>query len=177
VGDPSIFFTFGLNDGFVHAVTFYFLDWDTIHRRESISVFDDERGTLLDRRDLAEFHDGKYLSWLIRGKVRFAMTGSPLDGNVVVSGFFFDPSTFIPVGSIPRFSAAVIDSSPLRRKILLTWSAIPGRHYRVQQREELANDDWIDLPDDVVAQGETATAAHEISPDAVQKFYRVRLLP
>ena len=58
----------------------------------------------------------------------------------------------------------------------LTWSAVIGRTYRVQYKNDLTDPDWTDLSPDVTASGNTA-ALTDISAAGSQRFYRVELLP
>ena len=58
----------------------------------------------------------------------------------------------------------------------VTWTAIPGRSYRVQFKSQLADLSWNDLPGDVAA---TGALAFKLDPSAgvQQRFYRVIALP
>jgi hypothetical protein len=58
----------------------------------------------------------------------------------------------------------------------LTWSAIPGRIYRVQYKATLAATNWTDLRPDITATASTASTTDAIS-GAPQRFYRILLLP
>lgn len=53
----------------------------------------------------------------------------------------------------------------------LTWTAVPGKTYRVQFKNNLDDPDWNDLLPDVTASGETASKSDPLGPD--QRFYRV----
>jgi hypothetical protein len=56
----------------------------------------------------------------------------------------------------------------------LTWSALGGKTYRVQYKENLADTNWTDLAPDVTATGPTASSSDAIVP--TQRFYRVLAL-
>jgi len=58
----------------------------------------------------------------------------------------------------------------------LTWSALPGRTYRVQYKTSLGTAVWTDLQPDVTATGSTAAAGDAIG-SAPQRYYRVLLRP
>ena len=60
--------------------------------------------------------------------------------------------------------------------VQITWSALAGRTYRVQYSGTLGANDWIDLPGDVMATGETATSTDSL-PVATQRFYRIIVVP
>ncbi len=59
--------------------------------------------------------------------------------------------------------------------VMITWSSIAGRTYRLQYTGDLNNPDWHDLPPDVVATGPTTTATNSLGGFA-QSFYRVSLV-
>lgn len=54
---------------------------------------------------------------------------------------------------------------------MLTWSAIPAVHYRVQSKNNLDDPNWTNLVPDVVANPTTASFLDPIG--ANQRFYRV----
>jgi hypothetical protein len=60
--------------------------------------------------------------------------------------------------------------------VSLTWSAISGSTYRVQYRVDLVASNWADLPPDVQATNNTASAVDGAGAIG-QRFYRVVLLP
>ncbi|MCX6904839.1 MAG: lamin tail domain-containing protein, partial [Verrucomicrobia bacterium] len=60
-------------------------------------------------------------------------------------------------------------------KVTLAWSAIPGQTYRVQQTEPLNPPDWRDVPDDVIAAGDTVSITYSVDGIA-QRFYRILIL-
>ena len=76
------------NDGNIHRLSAYFLDWDSTSRSERIDVVDAATGTVLDTRSISSFHNGAYLVWNISGHVQLRIT--KLGGaNAVLSGLFF----------------------------------------------------------------------------------------
>ncbi|MBU6400637.1 MAG: hypothetical protein KGS61_09985 [Verrucomicrobia bacterium] len=88
----SFAITVNQNDGKVHRLALYFLDWDTTSRSETITITDPTTGSTLDSRSVSSFHNGTYLVWEIVGNVVITITntGSP---NAVVSGLFLDTKT------------------------------------------------------------------------------------
>src|SRR5207248_1379874 len=85
-----------LIDGRLHQIAFYFLDWDGHDQRsQTIEVRDATSGALLDRRILTAFSAGKYLSWQVRGNVRFVFSANNTL-SVVFSALFFDRATNAP---------------------------------------------------------------------------------
>ena len=75
-------------DGNTHQVALYCLDWDYNGRSEVIDVLNAASGNVLDSRGISGFSNGQYLVWNISGHVTFRVT--PLYGNAVVSGVFFN---------------------------------------------------------------------------------------
>ena len=81
-----------LGDGQTHQVALYGLDWDNYGPRiQTVQVLDAGTGDVLDTQTLADFVNGKYLVWSLRGHVRLHLVnaGGPTS-NVVLSGLFFD---------------------------------------------------------------------------------------
>ena len=73
-------------------VSIYFLDGDTQNRKFILNVIDNATGDKYDVQTLQNFSDGKWLTWKIKGKVKFQMDS--LEGlGAVVSGIFFNPSS------------------------------------------------------------------------------------
>jgi hypothetical protein len=69
-------------------LSLYLVDWDAQGRRKEVVVGSD--GGELDRRSVAGFGDGRWLSWEVRGRVRFTLTA--LAGpDAVLFGVFLDP--------------------------------------------------------------------------------------
>lgn len=83
-------FTIDINlaDSASHRIALYFLDWDRQGRGQTIEVMDIASGSVLDSRTLTGFGEGQYLSWTLRGRVRFRITCTA-GPNAVVSGLFF----------------------------------------------------------------------------------------
>jgi hypothetical protein len=57
--------------------------------------------------------------------------------------------------------------------VTLTWSAIPNRAYIVEFKNELADEAWMPLGDEVMAVGPTASVTDSLAPQTY-RFYRVR---
>jgi hypothetical protein len=75
------------------------------------------------------------------------------------------------VTSRPILSMPVLTSST----VTLSWTAIPGRTYRVQYTPDLNTNSWIDLAGDITASGSTASKADTLT--GTKRFYRVEMLP
>ena len=97
------------------------------------------------------------------------------------------PDRFFMTHPTPRAANQISDTPPVAPRIvsagvstkgtfLITWTAETGKQYRVQYRDTLAGDSWIDLP---TVQANAATASSEVLLDLQpQRFYRIlRLLP
>jgi hypothetical protein len=93
----------GVTDGQTHRIAFYFLDWDgygaPAGRVERVDAQDATTGETLDSRSLGEpdgdanpadrFNGGKYVTWTVRGHVRFTITNLNTTSNAALSGVFF----------------------------------------------------------------------------------------
>jgi|GEM_PF-4872593 len=88
----TIFIDVNITDGQSHWVSMYFLDWDISLRQALVYVYDGgSAGTLLDTEPISAFYSGKYLTWGIRGHVKFVIKNLSLNNtNASVSGLFFD---------------------------------------------------------------------------------------
>jgi len=75
-----------------------------------------------------------------------------------------------------RLSTAAGQPAAGTRTTLLLWSAVPGRTYRVQFKENL-DTAWIDLAGDLVASSTTASQIHVAAEGAESGFYRVMVVP
>jgi hypothetical protein len=78
-----------LTDNQIHRFTVYALDWDRQGRAERIVFLDPTTGQVLSSQEIADFDDGIYLSWNIRGHVQMRVTR--LAGPTApISAYFFD---------------------------------------------------------------------------------------
>jgi hypothetical protein len=99
----------------------------------------------------------------------------------VSQGFFPDGDTNV-VFSMTNFTprAANTLAGPLRiadisfsaTTVTLTWSAIPGRAYRVEYKDDLSAPTWSLLVDAVEAAGNTISVSDGLSPSG-HRFYRI----
>jgi hypothetical protein len=77
----------------------------------------------------------------------------------------------------PTGDAPVIQSVSLSNSVAtIAWSSKSGRTYRLQYKSNLSDSQWIDIPPDLAASGDTASASDSTS-GIPQRFYRVVLLP
>ena len=60
--------------------------------------------------------------------------------------------------------------------VILSWSAVPGRTYRVQFKQSLDDPTWLELPGEVVATATTATKSDVGENDAAERYYRILLI-
>jgi hypothetical protein len=58
--------------------------------------------------------------------------------------------------------------------VTLTWSALDGKSYRLQYKDNLSDSDWSNLEPDVTAVGASASMTN--SPGSAPRFYRVQVL-
>lgn len=117
------------------VVTFYLLDYDSYTRRQRITVLDG--GTTLETRDIedyaANYHNGVYLSWLVRGTVIFRPT-LVSGANAVVSMVLFDTPDYVTAadeGAINSSRITVRDAHGNYRAdkaVYALWSAGKNGH-------------------------------------------------
>ncbi len=78
-----------ITDNQTHRFSIYALDWDRKDRAERIEMIDPTTGQVLTTNDIADFENGVYLSWNIRGHVQMRITR--LAGPTApISAYFFD---------------------------------------------------------------------------------------
>jgi len=93
------------------------------------------------------------------------------------------------VGSVPhRFYRVMVVETPAASPPVITsitvtggsaviaWSATPGQNYRLQHKQDVTSENWIDLNPDVLATGPVATATNFVG-NAPRRFYRVLFVP
>jgi uncharacterized delta-60 repeat protein len=103
------------------------------------------------------------------------------DGKAIIAGTF----TTVSGGTRWRIARVWTEDSPPHLAGFtpsgagsnLTWHAISSRAYRVQYKDDLAGEAWLDLPGDVQAQGHTASKVDATVQSGRQRFYRVMRLP
>ena len=81
--------------------------------------------------------------------------------------------TVIPVVTIPP---VIQSAAQFGNSFTFTWSAVPNQSYQIQTATDLNQINWITLPGDIMANGNTATVSEPIS-NSGQQFYRVVLAP
>lgn len=86
----SLAFDLSLPATELHQVALYLLSWDPLGRHSvNIEISDAKTGRVLDRRDVKDFGDGKYVVYNLAGDLRVKVsTKTWLKG--VLSGVFFD---------------------------------------------------------------------------------------
>ena len=92
------------------------------------------------------------------------------DGNIF---FAISPGNF---SVAPPLNPVVQPLQCANGAVRLTWSALPGRSYRVQYKPSMAAATWSDLLPSVIATGSTV-AVTDTPGQASQRYYRVVLLP
>ena len=117
-------FTINVNisDGNAHKIALYLLDWDSTTRAETISILDGTTHAVLDTETFANFNNGEYASWNIKGNViiQVTVTGGI---NAVVSGIFFGPATTV---TTPPPTPATAAYGGLDTKTQGTWTGNYG---------------------------------------------------
>jgi len=90
--------------------------------------------------------------------------------NVVVKALTDDDS-FVTNAPPPVIKSIILVEGGL----MISWTTVNGRTYRVQFTESLENATWIDVVPDVLATQATATFTNTIG-NSLQRFYRVLLV-
>lgn len=70
-----------------HNVALYFLDWNRSGRRQMVTVYDPRSGRVVDRQQVSNFGEGKYLRWKLTGRVKIKITRTA-GPSAVLSGIF-----------------------------------------------------------------------------------------
>ncbi len=63
-----------LTDNKNHQVAYYFWDWNHSNRTQLVEIFDATTTNLLDRRVVANFNNGQWWVWQVKGHVQFRFT-------------------------------------------------------------------------------------------------------
>jgi hypothetical protein len=80
-----------LTDSSAHQLALYFLDWDDGGRAQTVTIRDANTQNILDTQTVANFQNGTYLVWTIKGHVaiQFSRTAGQ---TAAVSGVFLSPA-------------------------------------------------------------------------------------
>ncbi len=112
-------FTINVNitDSNTHKVALYLLDWDSGNRAETISILDATTQAVLNTQTFANFQNGQWASWDIKGSVtiKVTLTGGE---NAVVAGIFFGGAVSSGAPMISSVAASSITST----SALITWT-------------------------------------------------------
>ena len=120
---------------------------------------------------LALKQDGTVVAW---GTIVFGQTTVPVGlSNVIAIAAGGSGSLAIvrPLADRPTTLSAKISGG----RLICSWPAIPGRRYRLQYKSSLDEAVWNDVPGDLAASNNSATASDAVS--ATDRFYRLVLLP
>jgi hypothetical protein len=72
-----------------------------------------------------------------------------------------------------RSGLSVEVTSVTADSVTLTWSAVAGKTYRVQFKNDVGEANWSDVPGDVTASGALASKADDAIAGRAQRFYRI----
>jgi hypothetical protein len=76
-------------DTATHRVSFYFCDFDRLGRQQKLEVYDQVSGKLITSTSIANFENGVYSTWDLKGSIRVRMA-SLTSASTVLGGIFFD---------------------------------------------------------------------------------------
>lgn len=85
----------------------------------------------------------------------------------------FDILSWFAVVSPPTLATPTFQA---QGGVMLSWTAIPGRRYRVQVRADLGGSNWLDFGGTILASGPTATYVDSGGGAGQQRFYRVLIV-
>ena len=119
---PSFSVAVNLNDGQVHDLELYFLDWANRGRIEQVQVTDAASGAVLSTQTVSSFNQGVYLDFAVSGNVviTIAWQAGP---NAVLSGLFLDPSVNAITWANP---ASIVYGTALSSAQLDATANVPG---------------------------------------------------
>ena len=124
----------------------------------------------------------------VGGAAAIQYDGTAGGGRVVFFGFPFETllspdtrSTYISdimrfFGTLEPPALAVPEVRFSPESIVLTWTAIPGKRYRVQFKTTLVDGPWINLGQEVTADSTRASFVDAPLGIATQRYYRVSLV-
>jgi hypothetical protein len=154
-----------LGDEEAHRVAFYFLDWDRTSRTQGIKITD-ASGATIDERTIANFAEGKYLIYDLKGTVTIEVrkiTGN----NVVLNGVFIGPAPkaggagIVPLLLDPHWNTG----------FAATLMGLGGTEFVVESSEDCVT--WAPFLTDKFA-NEPYLLRDVQAPLGVRRFYRVR---
>lgn len=177
---PLRSFSFDLEilDGKAHEVSIYFYDWDGCDgvfppRQEVVEVVTPLNGRVLDQRSLpqvgADFCNGTYLSWLVRGHVRFKVTSLTPPIKPVISALFFDQDPQ------PRCRITPVPPPAPSEEVELSWDAIVGEQYQIESTPSLSQPIWTVFLEGIEAKRNPETRTIQVPRGGQQVFFRVVL--
>lgn len=171
-------FDLEISDGKAHEVSIYFYDWDGCTglfppRKELVEVVSPLNGRILDQRSLpvvgSDFCNGTYLSWLVRGHVRFRVTSLNPPIKPVISGLFFDQDPQ------PRCRIAPVPPPASAEELELSWDAIVGEVYEIEYTSSLSQPSWTVFLEGIEAKQNPEKRTIQAPTGGQQLFYRVVL--
>ncbi|HWN94243.1 MAG TPA: Ig-like domain-containing protein, partial [Methylomirabilota bacterium] len=154
IRNPNLSLDLTFRDGRSHFVTFYFAGPDYVSS-QTVQVLDGATGEWLDARQVDSFSHGLYLSWTVRGHVRFRIT-SDLAPPTLLSGIFVDPDdnvrpTVAMIAPLPLFTAEAPSTLLLRAQATDTDGIRTVRFYQEREMIGEATNAPYEIPWPVIA--------------------------
>ncbi len=165
----SVMLHVNVYDTNLHALSLYFVDYDSGSRAQKIELFGPD-GTLRDQLSLDSFEGGRYLTVGLQGQnsIRLTRTGGP---NAVLSGIFLDPAP--PALSFTK-PAPLSGLSVSDGHLGFSIPAFPGLRVCTDRSSDLK--DWECSMTNTVS-GTTAQISVVIDPFEPRQFYRTHFVP
>jgi hypothetical protein len=122
---------FNFTDANAHRVELYVMDWDSSGRAERFEVINASNNTVLNTTDVADFAEGKYVVFDLKGKTRIRVTRTA-GPNVIVEGVFFDAAPKAKGGSLKVKGASA-------QGLQIEVSGDTGLSYNIQSSSDMKN--------------------------------------
>ena len=120
-------------------------------------------------------HDGMDDQWELDYFKTTARDGTGDDDHDGASDLFEFQTGTNPTNATSLFRAEIVFTAAPSSSEKLTWTAAPGKGYRVQWKDSLSDPDWNDLNSPISVLGATGTTLDPV-PTANQRFYRINLV-
>jgi hypothetical protein len=153
----------------LHALSLYFLDYDSGSRAQKIELLGSD-GTLRDKFTLDSFQSGRYLTLGIQGEIQIRITRT--DGpNALLSGIFLDPAPPALSFNKPAPLTGLEFSNGL---LVFSTPAFPGMRICTDRSVNLR--DWECYMTNTVTSA-TARINTFVDPFGTHEFFRTHFVP
>jgi hypothetical protein len=161
---PDVFnVDFDFNDSNSHRVAVYVMDWDNTGRRQRFEILDASNNAVLQTTDVADFAQGKYLVWDLKGKIRMRVTRLA-GNNAIMEGLFFDAA---PAAKRGALKVKGLNAQGVQLEI----SGDTGEMYNIQSSADMKS--WTNVGQINLATSPTVYTDTTQNTQQGLRFYRV----